>query len=288
MTSLRVGIDFELAGTDKVPLDQKELRERIGADAVMDDPGLMQQRLAAAVYGIEDIRRYEDLLHLLRTLRNPDVGVRAVEGQLEEYLSMSLPPLDHEVTKRLAIQFQDLESIRESMRHLSVAHEALSEFLLTYRQYAARVTRERADAVFAARTSLSAHLEAAEGRARDIAEERTTRDAAHDALKELQALTKALEAEVRELSGSPSTAISVPGGRSWTRSANRLPRPSARRPPVAPQKTWQSRLCGRPFNMSGRARGLRTGPPLPPRRALARPAWPRHCFPRRLPTLRRS
>ena len=90
VTPLRVGTDFELASADKVPLDQKELKERIGADAVMDDPGLMQQRLAAAVYGIEDQRRYEDLLHLLRTLRNPDVGVRAVEGQLEEYLSMSL------------------------------------------------------------------------------------------------------------------------------------------------------------------------------------------------------
>jgi uncharacterized protein (TIGR02680 family) len=203
MTSLRVGVDFELAGPDKVPLDQKELRERIGADAVMDDHGQMQQRLAAAVYGIEDARRYEDLLHLLRTLRNPDVGVRAVEGQLEEYLSMSLPPLDHEVTKRLAIQFQDLESIRESMRRLSMAHEALSGFLLTYRQYAARVTRERSDAVFAARTSLSAHLEAAEGRARDIAEERKTRDEADGVLQELETLRQALEVEVSEMSGSP-------------------------------------------------------------------------------------
>ncbi len=203
MTPLRVGIDFELAGPDKVPLDQKELRERIGADAVMDDPGLMQQRLAAAVYGIEDARRYEDLLHLLRTLRNPDVGVRAVEGQLEEYLSMSLPPLDHEVTKRLAIQFQDLESIRESMRRLSMAHEALSEFLLTYRHYAVRVTRERADAVFEAHTSLSAQLEAAEGRVRDIAEECLTRDEAYGALRKLEALSQALEGEIRELSASP-------------------------------------------------------------------------------------
>ena len=204
MTPLRVGIDFELAGPDKVPLDQKELRDRIGADAVMDDPGLMQQRLAAAVYGIEDARRYEDLLHLLRTLRNPDVGVRAVEGQLEEYLSMSLPPLDHEVTKRLAIQFQDLESIRESMRRLTMADEALSGFLRTYRQYAARVTRERADSVFAARRSLSDHMEAAEGRALDIAKERTTRDAAHSALQKLEALSQALEAEVRELSANPA------------------------------------------------------------------------------------
>jgi uncharacterized protein (TIGR02680 family) len=203
VTPLRVGTDFELVSNDKVPLDQKELRERIGVDAVMDDAGPMQQRLAATVYGIEDARRYEDLLHLLRTLRNPDVGVRAVEGQLEEYLSMALPPLDPEVTKRLAIQFQDLEAIRESMRRLSLAQKALSEFLLTYRQYAARVTRERADSVFAGRTSLSAHLKAAEGRSRDLAKERKARDEAYGALQQLEVLTQTLEAEIRELSGSP-------------------------------------------------------------------------------------
>jgi uncharacterized protein (TIGR02680 family) len=203
VTPLRVGTDFELAGPDKVPLDQKELKEHLGPDAVMDDPGPMQRQLAAAVYGIEDERRYEDLLHLLRTLRNPDVGVRAVEGQLEEYLSMSLPPLDHEVTRRLAVQFQDLESIRENMRRLSVAHEALSKFLLTYCRYAARMMRECADSVFTARESLSAHLEAVKGRARDLTDERTARASAHDALQELETLSRTLEAEIRELSGSP-------------------------------------------------------------------------------------
>ena len=206
VTPLRVGIDFTLVGLDKVPLDQKELRERLGTDAVMDDPGLMQQRLAAAIYGIEDVRRYEDLLHLLRTLRNPDVGVRAVEGQLEEYLSMALPPLDHDVTRRLSVQFQDLESIRESMRRLSMAHRALFEFLLAYRQYAVRVMRERADSVTTARVSLSAHVEAAEGRARDIAKERKTRDEAHGALEELDSLSGTLEAKVGELSRSPEYA----------------------------------------------------------------------------------
>jgi hypothetical protein len=213
VTPLRVGTDFALVGFDKIPLDQKELRERLGADAVIDDPGLMQQRLAAAIYGIEDARRYEDLLHMLRTLRNPDVGVRAVEGQLEEYLSMALPPLDQEVTRRLAVQFQDLESIRESMRRLSLAHKALSEFLLTYRQYAARVTRERADCVVAARAALSAHLEAADGRARDIAKERKTRDEAHSALEMLEALAQTLEAEIGELSRGLDMLTSAAGGK---------------------------------------------------------------------------
>ena len=77
--------DLELVRPDRTPLELRELKERIGDDAVDDDPEMLQKRLAAAIYGIENVRRYEDLLHLLRTLRNPDVGVKAVEGQLEEY-----------------------------------------------------------------------------------------------------------------------------------------------------------------------------------------------------------
>lgn len=203
MTPLRIGIDFELLSADKVPLDQKDLRERIGADAVMTDHKLMQQKAAAAVYGIEDQRRYEDLLHLLRTLRNPDVGVRAVEGQLEKYLSMALPPLDPDVTRRLAVQFQDLEAIRESFQRLTLAQKALSKFLLTYRQYATRVTRERASAVITARTALATHLHAAAERAQNLVTERTARDNARETLKDLAAQEGTLQSEVDELSKSP-------------------------------------------------------------------------------------
>ena len=101
------------------------------------------------------------------------------------------------------MQFQDLESIRESMRRLSLAHQALCEFLLTYRQYAARVTRERADAVSGAprpsprtwKPQKDAHGTSPGSARRAIA--------AHGALKELEALSQVLAAEVRELSGSP-------------------------------------------------------------------------------------
>jgi hypothetical protein len=65
VTPLRVRFDFELARPDRTPLELRELRERIGDDAVIDDPEMLQKRLAAALYGIEDVRRYEDLLHLL-------------------------------------------------------------------------------------------------------------------------------------------------------------------------------------------------------------------------------
>lgn len=203
VTPLRVGFDFELARPDRTPLDHRELNERLGEDAVMDDPLVLQKRLAAALYGIEDVRRYEDLLHLLRTLRNPDVGVKAVEGQLEEYLSMALPPLDHEMVKRLAVQFQDLESIRENMRLLNKADETLVRFLIPYRQYAIRVFRERADSVRCAKESLSSHTYTVRSRLQEITQERKTRDETESTLKDLKDQRKELHAQVYELTAKP-------------------------------------------------------------------------------------
>ena len=203
VTPLRVGFDFELARPDRTPLDHRELKERLGEDAVMDDPLMLQKRLAAALYGIEDARRYEDLLHLLRTLRNPDVGVKAVEGQLEEYLSMALPPLDHEMVKRLAVQFQDLESIRENMRLLSKADEALVRFLIPYRQYAIRVLRERADSVRRAKESLATHTHTVQSRVQEISQERKTRDETESTLKDLKDQREELRAQVNELTAKP-------------------------------------------------------------------------------------
>jgi len=203
VTPLRVGFDFELARPDRTPLDHRELMERLGEDAVMDDPLMLQKRMAVALYGIEDVRRYEDLLHLLRTLRNPDVGVKAVEGQLEEYLSMALPPLDHEMVKRLAVQFQDLESIRENMRLLNKADEALVRFLIPYRQYAIWVLRERADSVRRAKEFLASHTHTVQSRVQEISQERKTRDETASALKDLKDRREELRAQVNELTAMP-------------------------------------------------------------------------------------
>ena len=259
MTSLRVGIDFELAGTDKVPLDQKELKERIGEDAVMDDPETMQQRLAAALYGIEDVRRYEDLLHLLRTLRNPDVGVKAVEGQLEEYLSMALPPLDHEMVKRLAVQFQDLESIRENMRRLNEADEALARFLIPYRQYADGFS---ANALICFRSAQSPLPST--GRPCKLAGRRSPRSAGramrHTSPEGTKGPDRGTAGQVNELAPSPSTAISTPGagrGRSARMAASALGQAAARRAEETAATAMQSAIHSPFAARAGRERGRR-------------------------------
>ncbi|AUS77982.1 TIGR02680 family protein [Actinoalloteichus sp. AHMU CJ021] len=133
ITPRRVGFELRLVGADEVPLGPAQLRETLGADRVLDDAGF-RARVADLVYQVP-AARYADLLHLQRTLRNPDVGLKVLEGQLEQILSDALPPLDPAVIDNLATSFDDLESIRENIARLSTADDALGAFVTTYASY---------------------------------------------------------------------------------------------------------------------------------------------------------
>ncbi|SDK69430.1 TIGR02680 family protein [Actinopolyspora mzabensis] len=144
VTERRVEHDLRLIGSGEVPLSQPQLRDELGAECLHDEQSF-RARIAGTVYGITP-ERYGDLLHLQRTLRNPDVGLRVQEGQLEQILSDALPPLDSTLIQRLATSFEDLESIRENILRLTTADSALSSFLTTYADYALTVLRTRAKA----------------------------------------------------------------------------------------------------------------------------------------------
>ncbi|ALG06761.1 TIGR02680 family protein [Kibdelosporangium phytohabitans] len=143
ITPQRVGIDFQLAGPDRVPLGSAQLREVLGADCVLEEAAF-RAKIAETVYGVPAVR-YGDLLHLQRTLRNPDVGLKVLEGQLEQILSDALPPLDAAMIEQLATSFDDLESIRENITRLGTADKALRTFLRTYSDYALAGLRTAAD-----------------------------------------------------------------------------------------------------------------------------------------------
>jgi len=133
VTEQRIGHDFELVA-DGTPVGATQLRDLLGADCLHDEEPF-RATISELVYGIP-AARYSDLLHLQRTLRNPDVGLKVLEGQLEHILSDSLPPLDPAVVDQLAQSFEDLESIRDNIRGLATADTALGRFLTGYAGYA--------------------------------------------------------------------------------------------------------------------------------------------------------
>jgi uncharacterized protein (TIGR02680 family) len=176
VTEARVGLDFRLAGPDRVPLGPAQLREEIGADRVLEDAAF-RARIAEVVYRMP-AGRYGDLLHLQRTLRNPDVGLKVLEGQLEQILSDALPPLDAGMIEQLAGSFEDLESIRENITRLSKADTALSAFLGSYSGYALAALRSAGERARSAARSLDAERAEVRALSARLDDQRVRHDAA--------------------------------------------------------------------------------------------------------------
>ena len=202
VTARRVGVNLHLVGADRVPVGPAQLREMLGADCVLDDQAF-RAKIAATVYGVP-AARYGDLLHLQRTLRNPDVGLKVLEGQLEQILSDALPPLDHALIERLATSFDDLESIRENIVRLSGADKALSAFLTTYSGYAFGSLRDRAESMRSARERLRTLRGELAKLEKQVAGKLGDRESAQREVAELEQREGELESSIDALRSHPA------------------------------------------------------------------------------------
>lgn len=202
ITEARVGVDFGLAGPDRVPLGPVQLKEQIGADRVLDDT-VFRARIAELVYGMP-AGRYGDLLHLQRTLRNPDVGLKVLEGQLEQILSDALPPLEGGMIEQLAGSFEDLESIRENITRLSRADTALSAFLAGYGGYAFAALRTAADRATTAGKALADERAAMDNLGTRLARHRAEHDEAVAKVSTLEQRDDELEHTIDSLKQLPA------------------------------------------------------------------------------------
>ena len=203
-TSRRVGSDLRLVGPDRVPLGPAQLRDLLGADCVLDEQSF-RAKVAATVYGMP-AARYGDLLHLQRTLRNPDVGLKVLEGQLEQILSDALPPLDPALIERLASSFDDLESIRENIVRLTAADRALGQFLTTYSDYALGALRDRAESARAASDRLRGLRDELAGLDERLAAQRRERESAEREIADLEKREGELETSADALRSHPAYA----------------------------------------------------------------------------------
>ncbi|MEV6609264.1 TIGR02680 family protein [Kutzneria sp. NPDC051319] len=202
VTSARVGKDLRLAGPDRVPIGPAQLRDLIGADCMFEDAAF-RAKVAESVYGVP-AARYSDLLHLQRTLRNPDVGLKVLEGQLEQILSDALPPLDSAMVEGLATSFDDLESIRENITRLTTADSALTAFLGTYSGYALAGLRGFGDKVVSSRKSLLSLGSELESLERKLGSARDGRVTAEQAVSEQEARDSQLDARIEALKELPA------------------------------------------------------------------------------------
>ncbi|MDL4774540.1 TIGR02680 family protein [Actinomadura xylanilytica] len=119
------------------------LRELIGQENCYERAADYRSRVARELFGLTDMPRYRNLVHLLYGLRRPTIGDRIESGELVKVLSDALPPLDDEIIDKVARNLDDLDTVRDELARLERTDAALTTFLAAYRGYLRGVLRGR-------------------------------------------------------------------------------------------------------------------------------------------------
>ena len=145
-TERRVGVDLHLERAGEC-LSVDKLKEAVGEEAVTPSGSEHRRRVGRHLFGLFDEARFDNLLHLMHRLRDPNIGNRVEAGELAHVLSDALPPIDERVLADAAGRFDDLESIRQQVERADRTAAALNQFLGVYRGYTRTVLSRRAAAV---------------------------------------------------------------------------------------------------------------------------------------------
>lgn len=201
VTALRVGDELPLHDPARRP-SRDQARDLIGHDNWYERPADYRARVARELFGLTDLSRYRNLVHLLYGLRRPTIGDRIESGALVTVLSDALPPLDDDVVDKVARNLDDLDSVREELARLEKTNAALATFLKSYRGYLHGVLRERLGQVRAALAELSKKGRRAGDAEREVATLKAQESAAEGELTALEQSRAKADDDLRTLRDS--------------------------------------------------------------------------------------
>lgn len=147
VTSQRVGQDLLLQSSNRQPLTRDQLADRLGTNGkIFTTAQDFRREVDAALFTLGE-QRYESLVELLITLRQPQLARTLDEEALSRALSEALPPLGQKILDDVAESMRGLEADREQLESHRAADEAIQAFLSTYGRYAGVASRRKAEVV---------------------------------------------------------------------------------------------------------------------------------------------
>jgi uncharacterized protein (TIGR02680 family) len=198
VTPLAVGDELPLHDPARRPAPSA-LRELVGADNCYDRAADYRARVARELFGLTDLARYRNLVHLLYGLRRPTIGDRIESGELVKVLGDALPPLDDEVIDKVARNLDDLDTVRDELARLEKTDAALTTFLVAYRGYLRSVLRGRVGQVNDALAELKQRRRKAGDAERSLSGLKQQEDAADAAVTTVEEAKDAADADLRAL-----------------------------------------------------------------------------------------
>jgi hypothetical protein len=185
VTRLSAGDDLALPDPARRP-SLERLRELVRPENCYDRAVDYRARVARELFGLADLSRYRNLIHLLYGLRRPTIGDRIEAGELAKVLTEALPPLDDEIIDEVARNLDDLDTVRTELARLERTDAALTTFLRSYRGYLRGVLRGRVGQVREALAELTRRRRAAGDAERQVQRLRAEDSAAADVVLGLE------------------------------------------------------------------------------------------------------
>ncbi|MQA97229.1 MAG: TIGR02680 family protein [Streptosporangiales bacterium] len=201
VTPLSVGDGLDLV-SDGQPLSLDALRAAVGPANCFESAADYRARVARDLFGLTDLGRYRNLVHLLYRLRLPTIGDRIESGELTGVLGEALPPVDDDVISEVARNLDDLDNVREELGRLERTDASLTTFLGAYRGYLRGRLRERVAAVRAELEELRARRREAGNAERELGAATEREKATHDRYETLRDEEESADAGLRALRDS--------------------------------------------------------------------------------------
>lgn len=197
---------FDVTTDGRIPLTERQLRERIGnGGSVVHRQGDYQALVNRLLFGMSD-EEYDDLLKVLVSLRSPKLNKDIKPSDVCEILARSLPGLEEDLLGRVTRIIEDIDAQQETLErtraHLAAVRELderLDRYLNQLAQAAALEYREASAGLTGARERVAASA----GQLQQLEQELV---AAQERLAALQAEQRELQGRIQALEQDPAFA----------------------------------------------------------------------------------
>lgn len=121
----RFGHELHMVDAKDVALDHPGFKRMLGGSGIVADTKEEYQTLVARyLFGISDLREFQNIINMMLVLRKPNLGSELNFSRVHDYLKQSLRKIPDEITRRVTGTIERIDSIQSQVEHLQDAHDS--------------------------------------------------------------------------------------------------------------------------------------------------------------------
>ncbi len=125
----RFGHELRMVDQRNVAYDQPTFKRMLSEGSrgiVCDTVAEYQSQVAAYLFGIKEVRDFQNIINMMMEIRRPNLGTEINFTRVHEYLKQALPRIPDEITRRVTGTLERMDNIQTQLENLQEAYEAAS------------------------------------------------------------------------------------------------------------------------------------------------------------------